>query len=59
MTVRYHVQYNQIRDVTNGHRDIVEKASGEDINNLEIDDVNSFLNGLYMVMYDEDLVWKS
>lgn len=42
------IQYNQIKDVIPNHRDLVEKASGEPIDELDIQDVNSFLNGLYI-----------
>jgi len=52
------VQYNLIEDVTPEHRDIVEFASGQKLEELDIDDVNSFLNGLQLYM-GEGLPWKN
>jgi hypothetical protein len=40
------IQYNQLSDVTDDDRAIVEAASGQPLEQLHIDDVNSFLNGM-------------
>ena len=54
------VQYNQLSDVTPEHKLIAESASGQPIEELDIDDVNSFLNGLYLFHgAAEEEFWKS
>lgn len=54
------LQYNQIEDVTSEHRYMVESAAGKPIEQLAIDDVNSFLNGLYLFHEaSEEEFWKS
>jgi len=57
--VKQYIQYNLIKDITADHRDIVEIASGQQVANLDIDDVNSFLNGLYLFMDPEAYTWKN
>jgi hypothetical protein len=53
-------QYTLNRDVTTEHREIVELASGELVINLDIDDVNSFLNGLYLFHKEaEEELWTN
>ncbi len=53
------VQYNLIEDIVPEHREVVESASGQRLEELDIDDVNSFLNGLYLFMDPEAFTWKS
>lgn len=50
------VQYNQLSDVTVEDRAVVEAAAGQPLEQLDIDDVNSFLNGLIIFhrMLEED-----
>lgn len=57
--MKQYIQYNLIKDITADHRDIVEIASGQQVANLDIDDVNSFLNGLYLFMDPEAYTWKN
>ena len=57
--MKQYIQYNLIKDITSDHRDIVEIASGQQVANLDIDDVNSFLNGLYLFMDPEAYTWKN
>ena len=40
-------QYNNINDVTDDHRALVEDVSGDYLEKLSVDEVNDFLNGLY------------
>jgi hypothetical protein len=42
------IQYNQLIDLTPEDQMIVEGASGQPLAQLDVDDVNSFLNGLYL-----------
>lgn len=53
------VQYNQIEDIIQEHRDVVESASGHKLEELNIDDVNDFLNGLYLFMDPEAYTWPT
>jgi len=51
------VQYNQIEDVTDRDRAVVEAFAGAPIHELDIDRVNEFLNGLYFFMDPEAYSW--
>lgn len=51
------IQYNLIEDVIPEHRDVVESASGQRLEDLDIDDVNDFLNGFYLFCKEE--YWPS
>lgn len=53
------IQYNQIEDMTEDHRDICEQASGQPVAELDIQDVNDFLNGLYLFMDPEAFSWTN
>ena len=54
------IQYNLIHDVIDEHREIVESAAREPLEALDIDDVNSFLNGIYLFHKEaEEDFWKS
>jgi hypothetical protein len=50
------VQYNQLSDVSDEDRAVVEAASGQALEQLDINDVNSFLNELIIFyrMLEED-----
>ena len=53
-------QYNLNRDVTTEHCEIVELASGELVINIDIDDINNFLNGLYLFHKEaEEELWTN
>ena len=39
------VEYNQLSDLTQEDREFVEFCSGQPIEELDIDEVNDFLNG--------------
>lgn len=54
------VQFNQLSDVDTESRAIVEAASNMKLEDLSIDDVNDFLNGLYLFHKEADeAFWKS
>lgn len=60
MLIKTIVQYNQLSDLSTAEQELVESISDECINDLDINVVNDFLNGLYLFhnISEEDF-WKS
>jgi hypothetical protein len=54
------IQFNQHSDVDDESRECVECASQQPLETLQIDDINSFLNGAYLFHKEaEENKWKS
>jgi hypothetical protein len=60
MVVSIYKQYNQLSDVTTEDQLIIEFVSGQPLTSVPIDDINSFLNELYLFHSEaEEELWTS
>jgi len=50
-------EYKSHCDVVDQDRAIVESASGQRLEELDIDDINSFLTGMWLFMDPEAFSW--